>query len=1677
MVFVKKRCEGIQLLSQRGLVHVAALGGMIYGCSGNFEVKTGDVFIGSQPSTSLQTSTSVSTISTGVQTEVAPSSQNTTSSGKKPSVVDSASGESEKSVSNPSDPEVATSVGPKPLPDVVIGLKHTVPLLTKVPLYHFKVQAPETYQYAVVKFPQQCDASAFNGSWIPTPSDVEGLLTQSGVYSACFLGRTLDGGVQRFAKPIKFTWEFDGDAPSVSIANSGSLSSSTASQYLVTGLCSNSEEGRSITLGGSVNGSAVCTQGTFQVLLDLSGVPDGPVLITADLSDEAGNTAPQAVVTLSKTSSVPSVGLNNTGFINAANMNSYTVSGTCHPSGLTVTLGGGVSGTAPCTQGTYSVSLDFSGVTDGAVLITADYPQASQASVTLTKKSTIPSVTISGSQSHINIALANVSAYTVAGTCSESGLNVTIGGARTGTGPCSGGTYSVTLDYSAVPDGEFVMTAQLVDAAGNHSAPTSLTRIKDLEAPTVGTLSYSGVRGSSNVTGGPSREFFNLDWTPASDNLDPSSLLQYEVRYTYSSTVINSLSSAKGGNLLSPYTANKTRSLDVSRWGTYYTVIVKDSAGNEAFYEAVTVPQLPLGALNQVVSLGNNSQRKSFYDPVHKRHWFFGFTGTQIAGRYSRDNVNWFDGGFLSSDTSEYAVVYRAINGIPFVFLAITANDSIVVRRGQLSPSGVIFDGAVTAFSSGHSSDLYSRATLGFDGNDNLWVGAVHCDSATPLESYLPRVRRSVNRGDGDLGAWEAMESLGPRTLKILDLILLPRGGSKMFLVTNAPQLYGYEYDGSSWNAAVSGGLRSWTSYPSQGVTGVVRAALARGGDLYIGGDFTSAGGVPQTAFIAKWDGTKWNSIGLGGMLGMPTTTADRFFPGSVSALAFDSLGRLYAAGQFNHFGGINTNFIARWNGHVWLPLNALYGLNSTIASYRWIFPNSPLITSMAIDDLDNVYLGGAFSSANDSGKTGIIKISPSGSTSSIGSLSVSSWWPFVVPVRALAWDSSTSSLYAGGDFTNADGSGAAYLAKWQGGSWSAVGSGGFNSGVHSIAVSNNVLYVGGRFTAPALRIAKFDGTSWSALGAGADATVESILIDGTDLYAGGQFSSSPGKGIAKWDGTSWVGLGQGISIAAPSAPGSAGNGGKQRPATVLTMAKATSGILYAGGAFGMAGTTPGTAFLAAWQGNTWSALDTAKGRGMDGAVYAMVKDNLGNIYLGGDFTYAGTTPANRIVKWDGTSYTTLGSGMNGTVNALFWDQSSSTLYAGGSFTSADGLTARGIARWNGTQWSALGTGLTNGGTVYAIDVQSSTQVYVGGRFDSIGGATDTQNIARWNGTSWQNLYSYASTSLGGPVYALLRMGSDLYVGGAFYQGGNYNCTLWMSNYTYAQINGTSGCGGGVTSYVYSFAKAGTDIYIGSSSGLRKWDGTTMSLVSGGPSSYDAVYALHWDGSSLYVGGNFSTPGASVAKLTGTTWSKLGSWGLSSPWNTSSGSNNDYPQILDSVQTLLVDNSGTLWAGGILGTADGWPTGHLASFGTSDNGIGRGGIKGLSAAVDPITGSIHVARAQPEGITHMVYSGSSWATTSITSTKDAKWTNPQIGVDPQNNKVFVLYRGAYNVTWAGRVITGGVLGSANDFGTTGSTENLYTNMVMDEQLQDGLLKVLTLDYYTSPRRVIVKTAH
>jgi hypothetical protein len=504
---------------------------------------------------------------------------------------------------------------------------------------------------------------------------------------------------------------------------------------------------------------------------------------------------------------------------------------------------------------------------------------------------------------------------------------------------------------------------------------------------------------------------------------------------------------------------------------------------------------------------------------------------------------------------------------------------------------------------------------------------------------------------------------------------------------------------------------------------------------------------------------------------------------------------------------------------------NAVYPvrIDPTFSDANWISMNPSIpgadswISAAVVDDSGSLYIGGSFTVVGDVVANYIAKWNGS-SWSALGSGLNSIVYALAV---------SGSDVYAGGLFTTAGGSAATNIAKWNGSSWSALGTGmdgAYSHPVYALAASGSNVYAGGYFTtaggSAATNIAKWNGSSWSALGSGINYYyVFALAVSGSDLYAAGFFATAGGSAvtnIAKWNGSSWSALSSGLN------------------STVYALA-VSGGDVYAGGVFTTAGGSAANS-IAKWNGNSWSAL----GSGLNSTVYTLA--------VSGSDVYAGGSAANSVAKWNGSSWTALGSGMGFGIGNYFIPSvyalavSGSDLYAGGYFTIAGGSEAKYIAKWNSTNWTALGSGITGVDSPYmqALAV-SGSDVYAGGNFTTVGG-TAANYIAKWNGSSWSALDSGMGGVFSPFVSALAVSGSEVYAGGTFTRATNSGGVAVTVN-NIAKWNGSSwsALGLGIGGVVYALAVSGSDAYAGAVSRARLTLVARQSLSIPSPSGTEAV--------------------------------------------------------------------------------------------------------------------------------------------------------------------------------------------------------------------------------------------
>lgn len=330
-------------------------------------------------------------------------------------------------------------------------------------------------------------------------------------------------------------------------------------------------------------------------------------------------------------------------------------------------------------------------------------------------------------------------------------------------------------------------------------------------------------------------------------------------------------------------------------------------------------------------------------------------------------------------------------------------------------------------------------------------------------------------------------------------------------------------------------------------------------------------------------------------------------------------------------------------------------------------------------------------------------------------------------------------ALYVGGQFSSAGGATAKNIARWDGSAWAPLGTGAENGGVvYAMAVADGVLYVAGAFgnmggMPGTKRIAQWDGSTWSDVGGGMaenNAGIRALAFFDDYLYAGGYLNEIGGisaRKLARFNGSTWSAL-----------PG--GPLGSTDIVRALEVYDDGSGpALFVGGEFENAGGNGFADYIFKWDGTSLTPL----GQGVNDDVESMAVWN-GALYIGGKFTrvyqHDGTEViANKVARWNGTSWEALGTGVNAGTSYYVWalrafdDGGGEDLYAGGSFTTAGGVSVSKLARWDGSAWSAVGDASLNG---YVYALQTSTYygaLYAGGTFTT-SGTPSANRIAQWGG-------------------------------------------------------------------------------------------------------------------------------------------------------------------------------------------------------------------------------------------------------------------------------------------------------------------------------------------------------
>jgi len=487
------------------------------------------------------------------------------------------------------------------------------------------------------------------------------------------------------------------------------------------------------------------------------------------------------------------------------------------------------------------------------------------------------------------------------------------------------------------------------------------------------------------------------------------------------------------------------------------------------------------------------------------------------------------------------------------------------------------------------------------------------------------------------------------------------------------------------------------------------------------------------------------------------------------------------------------------------------------------------------------------------------------------------------------------NELYAAGQFDQAGGVAVNGIARWDGTTWRAVGTGlrdsvanvtGYPRCLHA---HGGLLVCGGEFDraggVAARNVAAWNGTSWAALGSGSFAPVYALASYGSQLVAQGQFQVAGNVAmVAAWSGTAWTALGSN----GPTAPGTtlcavgtelwtdenttlrrfdgtAWSGARAVCSGIFSGFEGTSiralhafgSELIVGGEFTRVGAAANAATVASAnvvafdRGTAFRAL--GGGRGLARAIRRMLPWRGGWAAVGG-FDTAGTAPATGLALFDGDRWTSLGRFSGGLTSPLPADIAvwQGDLIATGDFTQVDGVAVPGMCRHDGVAWRPFGARraalIAHGGDLYAY-----------------GGAT----LERWNGSAFVavastgSIISNAHSHRDGRLYLLT---DDA-----------FNHRIWSFDGVQLQQIGVA------NDFTAALGSHGSDLVVGgrfsSISGvpaalLARWNGTSWRANAAPLGGYSVTAIGELDG-ELHVGANGDPRGYWLAFGNGS-WRALG---------------------------------------------------------------------------------------------------------------------------------------------------------------------------------------------------------
>jgi large repetitive protein len=312
-----------------------------------------------------------------------------------------------------------------------------------------------------------------------------------------------------------FNWTVDITPPTLSMSGTPSLFSNSTSATLT---FSGTDTG-----GGSI-ASYQCSidSGSFTTCTSpktYTSLSQATHTFAVRATDTAGNTSGAQSTSWTVDTTPPVVTVtspsSNGSVIATSSLGTTSFSGACED-GLNVEVSGAVTATRGCSSGSWSASLDLSGLSDGTKSLTFTQTDLAGNSTSVTRTvikdtvapvislSTNPSTNQAGNSTlsvGYSVTEANISTAQVVSVSYSTNNGSTwtaLGTMAALNGPLSSQAMTYSLTFPSVNSNQFKFKIDIPDKAGNIGTVSSNAFVVDSSAPTISLFTLNG--GSSNTT-------------------------------------------------------------------------------------------------------------------------------------------------------------------------------------------------------------------------------------------------------------------------------------------------------------------------------------------------------------------------------------------------------------------------------------------------------------------------------------------------------------------------------------------------------------------------------------------------------------------------------------------------------------------------------------------------------------------------------------------------------------------------------------------------------------------------------------------------------------------------------------------------------------------------------------------------------------------------------------------------------------------------------------------------------------------------------------------------------------------------------------------------------------------------------------------------------------------------